>query len=201
MPNKLGFQKWLLAFAVTIVAVVLCVAYIDRPLADFLEQHFRHTPAWDTVRQALKPFSLAVAAALLFLLGCGAVHIAGRPLPNWTKTPMLASWAAMWGIAAEQIFKAIFGRIWADPGYVQEHKYGFDLFQGGSFPSGTATISTAIITVLWILAPRTRIIGVVIVLLLCAAVVINNYHWLGDVVAGIFLGASIGWMTVLLQRK
>jgi hypothetical protein len=29
--------------------------------------------------------------------------------------------------------------------------------------------------------------------------VINNFHWLGDVVAGVFLGASIGWMTVLLQ--
>ncbi len=29
----------------------------------------------------------------------------------------------------------------------------------------------------------------------------NNFHWLGDVVAGVFLGASIGWMTVLLQRK
>jgi len=54
--------------------------------------------------------------------------------------------------------------------------------------------------VLWILAARSRIIGALIVLLLCAAVVINNFHWLGDVVAGVFLGASIGWTTVLLQR-
>ena len=48
-----------------------------------------------------------------------------------------------------------------------------------------------IVTVLSILAPRSRVIGALIVLLLCAAVVINNYHWLGDVVAGVFLGASM----------
>ncbi len=119
------------------------------------------------------------------------------------RGPQLCSWAALWGIAAELIFKTIFGRV--PPGYIQGHALGFHLLAGrppwASFPSGTATISTAIVAVLWILAPRSRIIGALIALLLCTAVVINNFHWLGDVVAGVFLGASIGWMTVLLQRK
>jgi len=34
--------------------------------------------------------------------------------------------------------------------------------------------------------------------ILLTAVVVTNGHWLSDVIAGAFLGASIGWMTVLL---
>jgi membrane-associated phospholipid phosphatase len=50
----------------------------------------------------------------------------------------------------------------------------------------------------WIITPRLRLPGVFLVLLLCGGVVITNGHWLSDVIAGAFLGASIGWMTVLL---
>jgi membrane-associated phospholipid phosphatase len=106
----------------------------------------------------------------------------------------------MWATLASFVFKRIFGRAWPDPAYVQNHVYGFHLLHGGShwqsFPSGTAAISTAIVSVLWMLMPRSRTIGALTVALLCVAVVITNYHWVGDVIAGIFLGALIGWMTV-----
>jgi hypothetical protein len=39
----------------------------------------------------------------------------------------------------------------------------------------------------------------VVVVFLCVAVVVTDYHWVSDVGAGVFLGASIGWMTVHLQ--
>ena len=109
----------------------------------------------------------------------------------------------MWATATETIFKRIFGRASADPAYVQNHFHGFHFLHGGfpwdAFPSGTATVSAAIASVLWIVAPRWRAIGVLLVLLLCIAVVVTNYHWVGDVIAGVFLGTSIGWMTVRLQ--
>jgi membrane-associated phospholipid phosphatase len=69
-----------------------------------------------------------------------------------------------------------------------------------SFPSGTAAISAAIVSVLWTAIPRWRAIGVLSIALLCVAVVITNYHWVGDVIAGTFLGTSIGWMTVQLAE-
>jgi membrane-associated phospholipid phosphatase len=101
---------------------------------------------------------------------------------------------------ASIIFKRIFGRAWPDPTFVQNRINGFLLLHGGphwhSFPSGTAAISAAIVSVLWILQPRWRALGALTVALLCSAVVVTNHHWVGDVIAGTFLGTFIGWMTV-----
>jgi membrane-associated phospholipid phosphatase len=200
MSNKAALRFWLLAFAATAIPVAVCIAYVDRPVAEFFDEHLRHTTSWVWIQRVLAPLDLVVAVALLFLLGCGIWTALGRALASWTRTPRLCSWAAMWATLASFVFKRIFGRAWPDPAYVQNHVYGFHLLHGGShwqsFPSGTAAISTAIVSVLWMLMPRSRTIGALTVALLCVAVVITNYHWVGDVIAGIFLGALIGWMTV-----
>jgi membrane-associated phospholipid phosphatase len=199
------FRNWLITGAATAIVVVVCMVYVDRSTAEFFESHLRHTTAWVWIARSLTPLDLAVVTALLFLLVCGAWTLSGRALRPWTQTPLLCSWAAMWATAAEIIFKRIFGRAWPDPTYVQSHLYGFHLLHGGpnweSFPSGTAAVSCAIAAVLWIARPRRRLLAVSIVILLCVAVVVNNYHWVSDVVAGALLGMSIGWMTVRLQSR
>jgi membrane-associated phospholipid phosphatase len=203
MDDKNQLRPWLLAFLATIIAVVVCVIWIDRPVADFVELHLRHTAFWIVVAAALSPISILILAALLFLLSCGAWLLRGRQLARWTRVPLLCSWATMWAVAAEIILKRIFGRGWPDPTYTQEHLYGFHWLHGtphwDSLPSGTAAISLAILMVLWSESPRWRVVGSIIVALLDVAVVLNNYHWVSDVLAGAFLGFSIGWMTVRLQ--
>jgi hypothetical protein len=37
-----------------------------------------------------------------------------------------------------------------------------------------------------------------LMVLICGGVVVTNEHWVSDVIAGAFLGASIGRMTVLM---
>jgi membrane-associated phospholipid phosphatase len=165
MSDDNAFRTWLFAFAATTVAVVVCIAYVDRPVALFFDELLRHTVAWVWLSRALVPLDLVVISLLLFLLS---------------------------------------SRAWPDPAYIQNRVYEFRLLHGSpywdSFPSGTAAISAAIASVLWIKMPRWRAMSAVIVVLLCVAVVITNYHWVGDVIAGAFLGTSIGWMTVRLHR-
>ncbi|MGA2086592.1 MAG: phosphatase PAP2 family protein [Terracidiphilus sp.] len=200
MSNKAALRNWLLAFAATAIVVVVCIAYVDRPVAVFFDSHLRHTAAWAWMERALAPLDLVVVCAVLFAFGCGIWTWSGRALASWTRTPRLCSWAAMWATAASFVFKRIFGRAWPDPAYVQNHVYGFRLLHSAphwhSFPSGTAAISVAIVSVLCILLPLWRAPGILIAALLCVAVVITNGHWVADVIAGIFLGAFIGWMTV-----
>jgi membrane-associated phospholipid phosphatase len=206
MSAAAAFRTWLFASAATTVAVIVCIAYVDRPVALFFDAHLRHshTAAWVWLSRALAPLDLVVIMALLFLFGCGVWVLSGHLLGPWTRTPLLCSWAAIWATAADIIFKHIFGRSLPDPAYIQNRLYEFRLLHGApywdSFPSGTSAISAAIACVLWIVMPCCRAIGAVIVVLLCVAVVITNYHWVGDVVAGAFLGISIGWMTVQLHR-
>jgi len=205
MTAKAAFRDWLWACALSVVAVGLCVAYVDRQLAQWLDVHVRHTDFWTALNLALYPFLLVVPAALFFLLGCGVSLISGRSLRPWTALPILCSWAAMWAVASEIILKRIFGRGWVDPTFVRDHLYGFHFLHGethwDAFPSGTATVSFAILSVLWILKPRWRTAGTATVVLLSAAVVIGNYHWLSDVIAGAFLGVTIGWETVALLHS
>jgi len=202
MSDKPAFRNWLLALALCVVAVGLCIAYVDRPLAEWLDAHVRHTEFWAALNLALFPFLLVVVAALFFLLGCGVSVISGHPLRPWTAIPIRCSWSTMWAVASEMILKRIFGRGWADPTFVRDHLYGFHFLHGethwDAFPSGTATVSFAILVVLWILTPRWRAAGTATVVLLSVAVVIGNYHWLSDVIAGGFLGVTIGWGTVAL---
>ncbi len=204
MSGKAVLRNWCLAFAATAIMVGVCIAYVDRPAAEFFDLHLRHTAVWVWLDRALAPLDLTVVMALLFLLGCVIWASSGRLLPLWTRTPGLCSWAAVWATLASFVFKRFFGRARPDPEFVQNHLYGFRLLHGAphwhSFPSGTAMISVAIVSVLWILQPRWRAPGILIAALLSVAVVLTNYHWVGDVVAGTFLGVFIGWMTVWVAR-
>jgi membrane-associated phospholipid phosphatase len=199
MSSKAALRNWFLAFAVTAITVVVCIAYIDRPAAEFFDEYLGHTTARVWINRALTPLDLTAAIALLLVLGCWIWARSGRLLPSWTRTPLLCFWAALWASIACFIFKRLFGRAQADPEFIQNHIYGFRFLHGGwhwhSFPSGTAAISTAIVSVLWILQPRWRALGVLTFALLCAAVVVTNTHWVGDVIAGMFMGSFIGWMT------
>jgi len=205
MTSKAAFRYWLFALALSVAAVGLCIGYVDRPLAEFLEGHVRHTEFWIGLEIMLRPIALVVVAALVLLIGCGVWRIAGRQLRPWTEMPLLYSWATIWAVASEMIFKRIFGRGWPDPTLVREHLYGFHFLHGqthwDSFPSGTSTVSVAMLSVLWILQPRWRAPGLVVTVLLSAVVVVGNFHWLSDVLAGAFLGVTVGWSTVRLLRS
>jgi len=198
------FRRWLPTLALCVLAVMVSVSYVDRPVAVYVDTHVRHTGWWGLLGHFLAPLVLVPVAALVFLLGSGCWLLSGRQLGAWTLKPMLCSWSATWALAAEFLLKRVFGRAWPDPAYVEKHIYEFRFLHGGphwdSFPSGTAAISAAIVATVWLVMPRWRLPSVWLAVLICSAVVITNGHWLSDVIAGAFLGASIGWTTVLAAR-
>jgi membrane-associated phospholipid phosphatase len=198
--DKAALRNWLWTFAATATAVAVCAAWIDRPIAEFADAQLRHTAAWVWIAHALAPLDAVVVVFGLFACLCGVWAIFARPLPPWTQTPLLCALAAVGATVACFFLKHFFGRTSPDPAFIQGHLYEFRLLHGGfhrqSFPSGTAAISTAIVSVLWVTAPRLRAVGGLIVVMLSAAVVIANFHWVGDVIAGVYLGALAGWAVV-----
>jgi membrane-associated phospholipid phosphatase len=106
--------------------------------------------------------------------------------------------------------KFVFGRTWPEtfvqnnPSFIRDGVYGFNFFHGGpgyaSFPSGHTAAICALSSVLWIMAPKGRPLYVLAVLAVVVGLLGADYHFLSDIIAGGFVGTSVGWMIVALWR-
>ena len=96
--------------------------------------------------------------------------------------------------------KLAFGRTWPEtwvannPSWIGNGSFGFHPFHHGegwySFPSGHMTQMSALMTVLWFRIPGLRWLWVTILLLLAIGLFGADFHFIGDMVAGTFLGAA-----------
>jgi membrane-associated phospholipid phosphatase len=200
--GRVALRTWIFWFLTSATFTALSIAYIDRPLATFIDAHFRHTFGWIVLDHSLEPLKVVAISALFFLFWAGYRAVFGYGLQPWAEKALVCAWAVVWGLAAEFVFKQIFGRAWPDPTYTQHHLYGFRFLHASqnwsSFPSGTAIGATALATTLSSLFPRLRAVCAVLAAVVCIGVVVANYHWLSDSIAGAFLGISIGWMSPAL---
>jgi membrane-associated phospholipid phosphatase len=95
-----------------------------------------------------------------------------------------------------------FGRYWPEtwiddnPSLIGDGAYGFHPFHGGtayrSFPSGHTARILAVATIVWIGYPRWRWACVLSSLAVAAGLIGMNYHFVGDVIAGGFVGGIVG---------
>lgn len=204
MRGDSAFRCWLLGLGLCAGVVTLCVAYVDRPVADFVYEHLSHKGIYRALTQLPDPLQWVVMLALVVLLAAGCRSIAGRRLSAWTKAPLDCSWALVWASTAATVLKYVFGRTW--PGaYTQYRVYGFHPFNGGegyeSFPSGITAGAASILAVLWILMPRLRVVWGLGLAVVAFGLVATNSHFVGDVIGGGFLGVTTGWMSVALWRR
>ena len=81
MIHRSEFRRWQYALSVCVIAVVVCVMYVDRPAAEFFNMHVRHTGVWEWIGRLLAPFEVVPVAALFFLLGSGCWVLSGGSLP------------------------------------------------------------------------------------------------------------------------
>ena len=198
-------RNWLIAGAATVICILFSIRFLDHPIADFVELHFRHTEAWRDLSLGLTPIVAVALAALFFLFWAGASCLAKRPLASWAEMLLTLAWAEIWALATEFVFKHIFGRAWPDPTYIHGHMDGFRFFHAGdgwmAFPSGHALSSFALAAVFWFSVARWRVSALLAAAIVSFCMVLCNYHWLSDVIAGAFMGWTIGWMTLLIFTR
>lgn len=187
-----------IALTMTIITVLICYFWIDRPVAFFVHRHhideiklFR----WLTYPPPeLQTWSPLVLTLLL-------VRRAWGPLLHWQNALFVACVSV---IVADQFrfcLGDVFGRYWPEtwrqdnPSLIDTGTYGFHPFQRGddigSFPSGHAARILSFGMVWLIAIPGSWIILAVIALPMLVSLVALNYHFVGDVIAGSVLGGII----------
>jgi membrane-associated phospholipid phosphatase len=195
------WRRWLVIALAVLVVVAVCIRYIDPPLAHLAARlHFIQAIL------AAAPVGLPVLdtlSALAVLLGAGYLAT-GKPLPKWLTAAMLAGLALVCSVCLiEFVLKPVFGRA-VPPLYLRYGDYGFHWFhrsvEFGAFPSGHADQAMSIVAVLWVYYPRWRWVYVGAFLLLAGALIVGEWHYLSDIVAGGFIGTVAGVLMMHIWR-
>ena len=189
------------------VLVGLSVALVDRAAADFSHLEFAgRDQIFIDLTHIADP--LLPAAALGLLVSA----IAGCLGWRWSMAGRIGL-AVCLAVAIAYLFreelKYAFGRLWPEtwvqnnPSWIKDGAYGFFPFHGGtgwsSFPSGHMTIVSAPAAALWAALPRWRLVVAIPVIAVAVGLYGADYHFVGDMIAGTYLGAACGvgsWMLV-----
>ncbi|MGP0089253.1 MAG: phosphatase PAP2 family protein [Xanthobacteraceae bacterium] len=196
-------QKWLIFLGVTVAGVVVSYLWLDQPIAFFVHDHVRQFSIFSKITQF--PELIAPFAGAL-LLALGLLALAGRSMAKPQTTIFLCGLSLIVAGAIKTELKYVFGRTWPEtwvrnnPSLIHDGVYGFNPFHEGiaysSFPSGHTAATCALMSVLWICYPRYWPLYLAAILAVSIGLVGADYHFLSDVIAGIFVGTSTGWMLV-----
>jgi hypothetical protein len=185
---------WSIAGLVLAFAIIFLVAFVDRPVALTSYDFFAHL-------LVLRSFANAPSFYLLGLMALVPVmalrYFAG--FSNRTDRVLIqcAVSLALTRLCLAPL-KILFGRTWPvfpHPSLIKDGVFGFNFFHHGlayaSFPSGHAAAVCSIIGVVWVTHPRYRIYYVSIVMLFSLGLIVGDFHFVSDVLAGDFLGAIV----------
>ena len=194
-------RRMILGCLALLVGIVVSVLWIDRPLAEGLAKFGLGLDLFssDPVKWPVMIYLGYVGVAL----GAGYV-IAGWHRPRWVEAAMLAGLALLLGnLLTHDLLKPIFGRT-VPSEYLRTGRHGFHWFHGGSrfeaFPSGHSTQAMAMLSVVWAFYPRLRWLCAVLMAVLAMALMLGQWHFLGDILAGSCVGAMAGVVVLAVWR-
>lgn len=204
----IGLRNWSIGFLATTVAVVASYLWVDRPLSHLVHDALAQFDIFEKL--TLVPNAL-VAIAVLAVVAVGLRGLSNKPLSRLESVLLLCGLSLAVANIVKNELKFAFGRTWPEtwmrnnPSFIRDDVYGFFPFHGGSgfasFPSGHTTAICTVMTVLWICYPRYRVLYALAIAAMAIGLVGADFHFLSDVIAGAFLGTSVGWIGVSLWEK
>jgi membrane-associated phospholipid phosphatase len=195
--------------------VVISVRLIDRPVATWVHEHLGDSRfAWlrlyrDGHLLPIGPFSFmagpaeALGPLALFVLVLLALAATAGWRPKARARAVLAvCLSVIVALEVNREIKIVFGRTWPEswlgdnPSWIRDGVFEFSPFHGGngwhSFPSGHTSVITTAATLLWLLWPELRILWAAIVAMVVIGLIGANYHFVSDIIGGLYLGVAIG---------
>ncbi len=198
-------RNWSLGFLGAAVAVAVSYLWLDQPIAHLAHAELQRFHLFQKL--TLIPDALVPLAVVAFMV-LGLRGLTGRKLSRFQTVMLLSGISLAVAIIIKDQLKFAFGRPWPEtwvrnnPSFIRDGIYGFQPFHGGpgyaSFPSGHTTMICTVMTVLWICYPRFRAVYALCMAAVAVGLVGANFHFLSDVIAGGFLGISVGWLSVAM---
>ena len=199
-------QNWCIGLVIATAGIIVCYFWLDQPLALFLHRNVPDKTVFVWLLQLPVAFPLLSS---LILAWCGLWTLMDRSFSRVQSVALTCSISFIaTGLINSQL-KYAFGRTWPNtwiennPSLIQNSAFGFNPFHGGpgfaSFPSGHAAAICSVMAVLWWSYPRWRPIYVACVAVVAVGLIGANYHFLSDILSGMFVGTSVGYITTKMS--
>ena len=181
------------------VLVPLTVLLLDRTVSSWVAETTRGMAIFITLTRISE---VLLGTSTVVLIGAGFAWLLGWRPGRAGRTVVVACLAVFVSWSVKEELKYAFGRTWPEtwtnnnPSWIRDGVFGFFPFHGGSgwasFPSGHTTVIAAAMMVMACAYPRLRLLWALPVLLVAVGLIGADYHFLGDIVAGAYLGAGCG---------
>lgn len=206
------FRKTLLSLIATSLLILICYFWID-PLVAYWVDH----QSWKQSRFFRNSTHLADGINLWsFFYYCYFAWAFPKQNPSsllprenrssaWPGLTVANSVAI--AVFIKDALKIPFGRYWPttwtnnNPSLLHDHAYGFHWFHQGvmyqSFPSGHTAVAVAFMIALWQSYPHGlwKWGGVLLAALIVIGLLACNYHFMGDLLGGAWVGAVVAYYT------
>ncbi|MES2552127.1 MAG: phosphatase PAP2 family protein [Pseudomonadota bacterium] len=106
---------------------------------------------------------------------------------------------------AKSFLKWCFGRLETRLWLVEPDQYGMHWFNGvngyDAFPSGHMLVITQLFLAIWFFYPRLRLVNLLAWIGLAFALIATNYHFVADVIAGVYIAIVLYWLCARVLIK
>lgn len=187
--------------------VLLCVRWLDVPLAYWVRDHLYAPGTWSRFTSDLPDLLLQVVIATSAISWlCYRMRHNWRLGETFGRLVLLNAWLPPVAYLVKALLKPVFGRVNTRVWLQEPGLYGFHWFEFRpdcqGFPSGHMVVLVASLAAVARCYPRLRIACIVFAGLLGGALVATDYHFLSDVLAGALLGVLVERaVSALLERS
>jgi hypothetical protein len=201
MNAKTLFIRFCISLVATLVAIGGSIRWLDAPFALLFLRGSPHVAALASAFSS----SVLVIGDTSLIATLAVIRIVRGSLPRYAKALFVACCASLSAFAAnDYILKILFGRY--GPYTFLSNPIGpiFNFFHGDQncvFPSGHMVMSSAFAAVLFREYPRTGPVFAALLGIAAFMLLIGDWHFLSDIIAGIFFGGSVGLMAGALWYR
>lgn len=182
---------WLLSLLICIVAAVVAFAYVDVPIARLVYGTLGYAESLGKGLTSAVLLSAEAAVALTVVV----IRITRGRLPALGEAAALACLTSICAYAIDDNVLKLFFGVPNPDAVLHGARHAFHLLGGsssGSFPSGHMVLSGAFAGVFMRLYRRSRLPLSALQFVGAVLLVVGDWHFVSDVIAGTFLGVSAG---------
>lgn len=178
------------------------ILFLDKPFAYFFAKYTMHWHWLHPISENMCPI-VATITALVILYHYRKALIQGILTAIYFYLTVEAS------MIIKSEFKYVFSRYWPNTwkdnnlSLLKDGAYGFQWFQAygegtSSFPSGHSTWVAFCVVWLCFFCPRYKYLWIALMPIIAIALILQNFHYLGDCFAGFGLGIALGLISIIV---